>query len=166
MSQSSGPLNLRRSVIDSLVPYFRDDPRYVLLAGDMGFGAIDALQQAFPRRVINCGIMEPGATGIAAGMSMTGLVPILYTMVNFLAFRCLEQIRNDVLQQQLNVKFLGTGANDYFQCLGTSHCCGEDDVRIFGVIGLTVFDPYRDAAPFAATLRRWLLDQRAGYLRV
>jgi len=53
--------------------------------------------------------MEQGTVGIAAGMAMTGLIPIVYSIVNFLAFRSLEQIRNDVVMQNLNVKFIATG---------------------------------------------------------
>ena len=63
------------------------------------------------------GIMEQGTVGIAAGMTMTGLLPIVYSIVNFLAFRATEQIRNDVVMQSLNVKFIATGVNNYFNFL-------------------------------------------------
>ena len=159
-------LNYRKDIIDTLVPYFRADERYYLLAGDMGFGAIDQLREEYPDRVINCGIMEPGSTGIAAGMSLSGLIPIFYTIVNFLAFRCLEQIRNDVVLQGLNVKFLGTGANDYFQFLGPSHCCGQDDVKIMQLINMPVFDPYATDKAFPAMVDQWITDSKAGYFRV
>ncbi|MBW1683316.1 MAG: hypothetical protein JRJ83_18225 [Deltaproteobacteria bacterium] len=92
----------RKTVVNLLIPHFRRDERYYLLVGDMGFGAIDRLRDEFPDRVINVGIMEQGATGIAAGMSMSGLIPIFYTIVNFLVFRALEQVRNDVVLQHLN----------------------------------------------------------------
>ncbi len=159
-------MNFRKTIVDCLLPYFRDDDRYFLLVGDMGFGVIDSLREAFPRRVLNTGIMEPGATGIAAGMSMAGWIPIVFGIVNFLVFRSLEQIRNDVVHQGLNVKFIGTGANDYFKFLGKSHCCGGDDVGIFNLIGLRTFDPYREQGPFADLVDRWIRDPAAGYLRV
>jgi transketolase C-terminal domain/subunit len=44
--------------------------------------------------------MEQGTVGTAAGMS--GLIPIVYSIVNFLVFRVLEQIRNVVVLQNLN----------------------------------------------------------------
>ena len=159
-------MDYRKDIINSLVSYFRKDERYYLLAGDMGFGAIDSLREEFPDRVINCGIMEPGSTGIAAGMSLSGLIPIFYTIVTFLAFRCLEQIRNDVVLQDLNVKFLGTGANDYFQFLGPSHCCGQDDVKIMQLINMPVFDPYATDKAFPAMVDQWITDSKAGYFRV
>jgi len=158
--------NYRKIIIDSLFPWFERDERYYLLAGDMGFGAIDRLREAYPERVINCGVMEPGTVGFAAGMSMSGLIPIFYTMVNFLAFRSLEQVRNDIVLQKLNVKLLGTGANNYFSMLGPSHCCGEDDVKVMELIGMKVYDPYRGDVPFERLVGEWLDDSQAGYLRV
>jgi transketolase len=159
-------MNFRKAIIDLLVPHFRKDSRYFLLAGDMGFGVIDSLKREFPDRVLNFGIMEQGATGIAAGMSMGGLLPIVYSIVNFLVFRSLEQIRNDVVHQGLNVKFIGTGANDYFKFLGKSHCCGTDDVRICEMIGLPVYDPYSADEPYEDLVERWLHDDQPGYFRV
>ena len=158
--------NYRKVVVDALLPYFRADSRYYFLAGDMGFGAIDRLKSEYPRRIFNVGIMEQGVVGIAAGMSMSGLIPIVYTMVNFLAFRATEQIRNDVVLQNLNVKFLGTGANDYFRFLGSSHCCGTDDIAVMKLIKLAVYDPYESPEPFEQLVERWIASDEPGYLRV
>ncbi len=78
--------NYRKEILNVLIPYFRRDKRYYLLVCDMGFGVIDKLKKEFPGRVINCGIMEQGTVGIAAGMSMTGMIPIVYSIVNFLVY--------------------------------------------------------------------------------
>ena len=158
--------NYRKEVIDLLLPHFRRDPRYHLLVGDMGFGAIDRMKEEFPGRVTNFGIMEQGAVGIAAGMAMTGMVPIVYTIVNFLVFRAIEQVRNDVMLQQLNVKFIGTGANDYFAMLGPSHCCGAQDLQLMELVRVRSYDPYREEGTFDALVDRWIGDSQAGYLRV
>ena len=61
----------------------------------MGFGVTDQFKKEFPDRIFNLGMMEQGTVGIAAGMAMEGLIPIVYSIVNFIAFRALEQIRND-----------------------------------------------------------------------
>lgn len=158
--------NSRKDVVNKLVPYFHRDNRFYLLIGDMGFGKIDQLRSKFPNRIINCGIMEQGTVGIAAGMSMSGLIPIFYSIINFLAFRATEQIRNDVVLQNLNVKFIGTGANDYFDFLGPSHCCGRDDVKIMELIGMNVFDVYDETKTFDEIVDTWICDARPGYIRV
>jgi transketolase len=159
--------NYRSIVIDSLMPFARKDKRIYLLVCDMGFGVTDVFRAEFPDRILNVGMMEQGTVGIAAGMAMTGLVPIVYSIVNFLAFRAIEQIRNDIILQNLNVKFIATGVNNYFSFLGHSHCCGEDDKKIMELINLRVFDPYhRKDVNFEEMVKEWITDNRAGYIRV
>lgn len=159
-------INLRSEVVNVILPYFREDERYYLLVCDMGFAVTDKLKEEFPYRITNCGIMEQATVGIAAGMSLSGLIPIVYSITNFLVFRALEQIRNDVVLQELNVKFIGTGANDYFKFLGLSHCCGKDDIDIMKLINLKVYDPYVDNRLFKEVVDDWITDNKAGYIRV
>lgn len=158
--------NYRKSVVDLLIPYFRKDKRFYLLVCDMGFGVVDNIRHEFPGRVINCGIMEQGTVGIAAGMSMSGLIPIVYSIVNFLVYRSLEQIRNDVVLQKLNVKFISTGVNDYFKFLGPSHCCGRDDLVLMKLIKMKTYDPYSAKKNFQELVKEWISDDKAGYIRV
>ncbi|MBT6051929.1 MAG: transketolase [Candidatus Scalindua sp.] len=158
--------NYRSDIINNIAPYFRTDERYYLLVCDMGFGVIDQLKEEFPKRIINCGIMEQGTVGIAAGMSMSGLIPIVYSIVNFLVFRAIEQIRNDIVLQNLNVKLIATGANDYFKFLGPSHCCGSDDITLMELIHMNVYDPYSETKPFKEIVDEWIQADRAGYIRV
>lgn len=157
--------NYRGEIIDAIIPYARKDSRIVLLVCDMGFGVTNKFKEEFPDRIFNMGIMEQGTVGIAAGMAMTGLIPIVYSIVNFLAFRAIEQIRNDVVMQDLNVKFIATGVNDYFKFLGPSHCCGEDDIKIMQLINMNVFDSYENVN-FNEMVEKWLMDTKAGYIRV
>jgi len=156
----------RKEIINHIIPYFRNDTRYYLLVCDMGFGAIDQLKNEFPKRVINCGIMEQGIVGIASGMAMSGLKPIVYSIVNFLVFRALEQIRNDVVLQKLNVKFISTGVDNYFKFLGSSHCCDCDDIALMKLINMRVYDPYDSQEPFDQILKNWINDEKASYIRV
>lgn len=164
---SKDGIQYRSNIIDSIIPYAEKDERIVLMVCDMGFGVADNFKKKFPKRILNMGMMEQGTVGIAAGMASTGLLPVVYSIVNFLAFRALEQIRNDVVMQDLNVKFVATGVNDYFHFLGRSHCCGEDDKKIMELIKLKVYDPYTsETAAFDSLVKEWILDAKAGYFRV
>lgn len=159
--------NFRKDIINEIIPYARRDERIILLVCDMGFGAIDRFYEEFPNRIFNVGIMEQGTVGIAAGMAMTGLIPVVYSIVNFLAYRSLEQIRNDVVLQGLNVKFIATGVNNYFKFLGPTHCCDQDDKKIMDLINLRVYDPYeKEETDLNALVEEWITDSKAGYLRV
>lgn len=159
----------RKEIINALIPYAEKDPTIQLLICDMGFGVADKFKEKFHNRVYNMGMMEQATVGIAAGMAMAGLKPIVYSIINFLAFRALEQIRNDVVLQKLNVKFIGTGANNYFKFLGHSHCCGDTDKEIFELINLDVFDPYlpyiEPEAAFPKIVDDWIESPKAGYFR-
>ncbi len=162
-----GNENYRKDIIDAILDHTRKDNRIMLFVGDMGFGVTDNFKKEFPDRIFNCGMMEQGMVGIAAGMAMAGLKPVVYCIVNFLAFRAIEQIRNDVIMQDLNVKFIATGVNDYFKFLGDSHCCGQEDKKLMNLIGMPVFDPYEKVdIDFSQMVDRWIKSKKAGYIRV
>lgn len=115
--------------------YFCNDPSMCLLVGDMGFAILDDYFEKHPDRVLNVGIAEQGAVGMAAGMAMTGLKPLYYSQIPFLVMRAFEQIRYDICEHHLNVKLIGVGADNFFHRLGRSHCVGDDDLKI-----LSIFD--------------------------
>ena len=164
---SDNAKNFRGDIVNSIIPYAEKDHRIVLLVCDMGFGVTDKFRDQLPGRFFNMGIMEQGTVGVAAGMAMTGLIPVVYSIVNFLVFRALEQIRNDVVMQNLNVKFIATGVNNYFKFLGDSHCCGENDKTIMKLIEMPVFDPYKEEeVEFEKMVEAWITDSKAGYIRV
>lgn len=160
--------NYRRDIINSIIPYARKDERIVLLVCDMGFGVTNKFQAEFPKRIYNMGIMEQGTVGVAAGMAMTGLIPVVYSIVNFIVYRALEQVRNDVKLQNLNVKFIATGVNDYFKFLGPSHTCGQDDIKLMEMIDIPVYDPYQIGPDdsYDCMVDRWITSKSAGYFRV
>lgn len=157
----------KKDILDNLIPYLEKNDRYFLLLCDTGFGAIDYIKKIFPGRIINAGIMEQAIVSIASGMAMTGLIPIIYGMANFLCFRALEQIRNDVVLQTQNVKLIGIGANDYFAFLGKSHTCGDNDRKLMQLIGMKVYDPYvYKKCNYREMLNNFMESDTAGYLRV
>ncbi len=151
-----------------LIPYFEKDERFFFLLGDTGFGISEEFMKKFPKRIINAGIAEQSTVGIAAGMALSGMIPVVYSMCNFLAFRALEQIRNDVVLQNANVKLIGVGANNYFEFLGESHTCADDDASIMRKIGMKVYDPYLmvHEVSFPIILDDFMLSSNAGYLRL
>lgn len=160
-------INYKRVVIDKLIPHAREDKRIILLVSDMGFGAVDKFKEEFPDRIYNIGIMEQGSVSIAAGMAMTGLIPVFYSIMNFMVFRAFEQIRNDVVLQDLNVKLISAGGNDYFEQLGKSHICGQDDIKLMNLINMPVYNPYEAAdTDFNQLFDNWIKSEKAGYIRV
>lgn len=160
-------MDYRKQILPMLIPYFEKNDKYFLLYGDTGFGGIDKLKEKFEDRCINVGIREQSMVGIAAGMAMVGFIPIVYAISNFLVYRALEQIRNDVVLQYQNVKFIGTGVNNYFNFLGKSHTCDEDDIKICDIIKLQYFNPYEwENCNFEEYVKVFMQSEKAGYIRV
>lgn len=85
----------------------KKDKKIVLLVGDIGYGIFDDFRKDFPKRFFNMGICEQSLIGTAAGMSLEGLKPWVYTITPFLIERPFEQVKLDINQQNVNVKLVG-----------------------------------------------------------
>lgn len=96
----------------------KKDKKVVLLVGDIGYGIFDEFRKECPKRFFNLGICEQSLIGVAAGMSLEGLKPWVYTITPFLIERPFEQIKLDINQQNVNVKLVGFA--DYPK-LGPTH---------------------------------------------
>ena len=60
------------------------DERIVLLSGDIGNRLFDGFKQKFPDRFFNCGVAEANMISMAAGMALSGLRPVAYTIASFI----------------------------------------------------------------------------------
>ena len=90
-----GP-RMRNAFADEITKLGAEDPRVVLLSGDIGNKLFDKFKDGAPDRFFNCGVAEANMMGVAAGMALSGLRPVIYTITPFTTTRCLEQIRVDV----------------------------------------------------------------------
>ena len=96
----------------------KKDEKIVLLVGDIGYGIFNDFRKDFPTRFFNMGICEQSMIGAAAGMSLEGLKPWVYTITPFLIERPFEQVKLDIDQQNVNVNLVGFA--DY-PTLGPTH---------------------------------------------
>lgn len=98
---------MRRIFGELIYELAKKDKRIVLLVGDIGYGIFDKFRKNIPERFFNMGICEQSLIGTAAGMSLEGLKPWVYTITPFLIERPFEQIKLDIDQQKTNVKLVG-----------------------------------------------------------
>lgn len=117
---------MRNAFADEVTNMAANDPRIVLLSGDIGNRLFNRFKDVAPGQFYNCGVAEANMTGMAAGMAMCGLRPITYTIVPFLTTRCLEQIRVDVCYHDLPVVIVGVGGGLSYASLGPTHHACED----------------------------------------
>ncbi len=101
---------MRNNFADEITKLAAADKRVVLLSGDIGNRLFDDFKAAAPDRFFNCGVAEANMMGMAAGLAMSGLRPVVYTIAPFTTTRCLEQIRVDVCYHNVPVVIVGVGA--------------------------------------------------------
>lgn len=117
---------MRNAFADEVTRLAALDPRLVLLSGDIGNKLFDRVKEVRVEAFLNCGIAEANMIGVAAGLAMSGLRPIVYTIAPFTTTRCFEQIRVDACYHRVPVTIVGTGAGLSYAELGPTHHSLED----------------------------------------
>ena len=121
-------------------------------------------KKKFPDRHIDCGIAESNMMGIAAGLSLTGKIPVASTFAMFASGRAFEQVRNSIGYPHLNVKIGATHAGITVGEDGASHQCNEDIALMRTIPGMTILNP-ADAVEARACVKAALDYEGPVYLR-
>jgi transketolase len=132
---------MRNAFADELTKLGVNDPRVVLLSGDIGNKLFDEYKANNEDRFFNCGIAEANMMGTAAGMALSGLRPFIYTITPFTTTRCYEQIRVDVCYHNVPVVIIGTGSGLTYAELGPTHHSLEDFAIMRVLPHMTVLAP-------------------------
>ena len=156
---------MRNAFADVLTTLAAEDPRLVLLSGDIGNKLFDNFKAVDPLRFYNCGVAEANMMGVAAGMALSGLRPVVYTITPFTTTRCYEQIRVDVCYHQAPVIIVGTGSGLSYAELGPTHHSLEDMAILRALPGMCVLAPC-DATELSLMLRAALKQDRPVYIRI
>lgn len=156
---------MRNAFADELTKLSDSDPRLVMLSGDIGNRLFDKFRAAHPDRFYNCGVAEQNMTGVAAGMALSGMRPITYTITPFVTTRCLEQIRTDICYHDLPVMIVAVGAGLSYAGLGPTHHACEDIAFLRAIPNMVVVCP-GDAWEVRATMRAALKQDRPVYIRM
>lgn len=141
------------------------DARVTLLVGDIGNKLFDQFKANCPDRFINCGVAEANMVSVAAGMALSGLRPVTYTIAQFMTTRCLEQIRIDLCYQNLPVVIVGVGAGLSYASLNATHHACEDIAFLRVLPNLTVVCP-GDPLEVRLALREALRAEGPVYIRL
>lgn len=136
---------LRKAFIEKLTELAEQDPRVILIIGDVGFSFLEPFIARFPNQFLNAGIAEQNMMTMAAGMAAVGWKPYVYTMSNFILLRPLEQVRNDIGFSKANVKLFGVKGGASYKFLGMSHNMSANETQcaldILTENNFTVYNP-------------------------
>lgn len=156
---------MRNAFADEVTKLGAEDSRVVLLSGDIGNRLFDEFKVRSPGRFFNCGVAEANMMGMAAGLGLSGLRPVVYTITPFLTTRCYEQVRNDVCYHKAPVIIVGTGAGLSYAELGPTHHSCEDMALMRLLPDMTVLAPC-DAVELRLGLRAALRQAGPVYMRI
>ena len=132
---------MRTTFINQLVEEARKNDKIFLLVGDLGYNVVEPFADEFPDRYINVGICEQNMAGIAGGLAMNGWIVYCYSIGNFPTLRCIEQIRNDIVYYNSNVRIVSVGAGYAYGSQGVSHQATEDVAMLRSLPNMVVCSP-------------------------
>ena len=138
---------------EGLLEAGRRDERVVGLCADLtGSLKMDAFQKEFPKRFFQAGIAEANMMGVAAGMTIGGMIPFTGTFANFSTGRVYDQIRQSIAYSHKNVKICASHAGLTLGEDGATHQILEDIGMMSMLPGMVVINPCDFEQTRAATL--------------
>ena len=155
---------MRKQLCDALVARAAK-PEMVFLTGDLGFMALEPLQQVLGPRFINAGVAEQNMVSVAAGLARQDYEVWVYSIAPFCYARPFEQIRNDITFHKLPVKLIGNGGGYGYGVMGPTHHAIEDYGVLLTLPGMSVYVPAFDE-DMEAVIARAGISPYPAYIRM
>jgi transketolase len=155
----------RESFGDAILAIGDTNPNLVVLDADLSKSTMtQAFMKKFPARHLEIGIAEQNMIGVAAGLALSGKVPVLTSFACFLIGR-LETIRISAAYNQTNMKLVGTHAGIGIGEDGTSQMGLEDVAAMRALPHMTVLQPADDIETKQAV--SWMIEHKGPvYIRL
>jgi transketolase len=132
---------MRQTFVDTVSDALDHDPRLAVVTADISRDAFAPARDRHPHRVINVGIREQAMVGVAGGLALTGLRPVVHSYTPFLVERPFEQIKLDLGHQDVGAVLVSIGASYDDPVWGRTHQ-GPGDVALLDTLpGWTVHVP-------------------------
>ena len=124
---------MRDAFFNGLYEVIEADKNVMVLTADHGAFGLNKIQEDFPDQYLNLGIAEQNMVSVAAGLALSGKIVYIYSIINFVTLRCLEQINIDIASMNLHINIVGVGAGFIYSTDGPTHH-GTQDVAIMSAI--------------------------------
>ncbi len=144
---------MRVEFAQAIMNAFDKNDNLVFITGDLGYMALEKVQEKFGEKFIN------------AGLAHEGFVPWAYSISPFVTLRPYEQIRNDVCLHNLPVKIVGNGGGYGYGIMGATHHNIEDIGAMRILPNMRVYVPFT-AADVEDAVQQMVADKNPNYLRL
>ncbi|AEB07710.1 transketolase subunit B [Coriobacterium glomerans PW2] len=156
----------RQAICEVLLQTAADDRDIVVVCCDSrGSASLGAFADAHPEHLVEVGIAEQDAVGIAAGMASCGKKPYVASPASFLSTRSYEQIKIDCAYSNTNVKLIGISGGVSYGALGMSHHSVQDIAALSAIPNMRVYLP-SDRHETRRLIEALLADELPAYIRV
>jgi hypothetical protein len=155
---------MRNETLSAIEPLVAQHQIFILL-GDLGVYQCKEIFSNYPNNIINYGIMEQSMLGVSAGLSSSGMYPIVYSITPFLIDRAYEQIKLDLVYNNNPCLLISAGASFDYAKLGPTHYCPHDISALLLLSFPLIFLPFTVADSLQA-LNYSVVDRRLSYLRL
>ncbi len=132
---------MRQAVASVLSLIADEDPRVLLLTGDLGYMALEPFAERHPGRFFNVGVAEQNMVALATGLAEAGYIPFTYSIATFASLRPYEFVRNGPARHRLPVRIVGVGGGFEYGSAGSTHHALEDIAVMRAQPGITVVVP-------------------------
>lgn len=132
---------MRTVFVDTVIDSLDTDKRIAVVTADISAAAFDEVRSRYPDRVVNVGIREQGMIGVAGGLALSGLRPVVHSYTPFLIERPFEQIKLDLGHQNVGAVLVSIGASYDDPVWGRTHQAPGDVALIDSLPGWTVHVP-------------------------
>ncbi len=156
---------MRDTFVDTTTALLAEDPRTALVLADISAAAFEPAAARHPDRVLNVGIREQLMVGVAGGLALTGLRPIVHSYAPFLVERAYEQLKIDLDHQGVHAVLVSVGASYDRASAGRTHLSPADVALVDTLHDWTVHVPGHPGE-VAALLRAAVAADTSAYLRL
>ncbi|MEQ4300391.1 transketolase [Plantactinospora sp. B6F1] len=132
---------MRDTFVNTASALLDDDPRTAVVLADISASAFAPTARRHPDRVLNVGIREQLMVGVAGGLALTGLRPIVHSYATFAVDRAYEQLKLDLDHQGVGAVVVTVGASYDGASMGRTHMSPGDVALLDTLTDWTVHVP-------------------------